>query len=460
MWGFITVMNDVLINTFGDLFSLGASQLSLIQLSFFGTFFAVSLLYFAVSSITKQDPINRIGYKNGMAISLAICALGCSSFYIAGINEAYGQFLFSLFVLSIGVTFLQICANPYVTILGPEKTGSSRLNLAQGFNSLGTTLGPIIGNVLIYSVFSSGKKSISAVGSTYLLYGVVFALMALVVLLSKLPSFTNETKVEGGLSVLRNRNLRFGVLAIFFYVGSEVSVGSWVGTFGKDPDIMGLSEQSANYFLAFFWGGLMIGRLMASISLSDKLSKSRKYYWMLLTSLAVFFLIWSVTGIKMQSGDNGMSILFDPIALSSLWIYGVFMLINYFAFIIGNGRAASLIVVFCTINGILLLIGIFSSGQLAFWSVLGTGLFFSVGWSNIFSLSIKGLGAATSQGSSLLVMAIVGGAAIPYIQGITIDKYNVQLSFIYPLIGMIYLIFFGLNGYKRNTDKTGPVKSS
>lgn len=460
MWGFITVMNDILINSFSDLFKLKPTELSYIQLSFFGSFFFISLLYFIVSSVTGKDPINKIGYKNGMSISLLIAAMGCSAFYISAQNASYPQFILSLFILSTGITLLQICANPYVAILGEERSASSRLNLAQGLNSLGTTIGPIVGNILIYNVFSNGEKSVESVGTTYLLYGFIFLILAIFIGLNKLPAFTNNTVNSSGLQVLKNRNLRFGILAIFFYVGSEVAVGSWLGSFSKDPSIMGLNEQSANYYLAFFWGGLMIGRLMASISLSDKWKNERKWLPMLLTSVFMFFIIWIATGIKVDTGNNGTLLSFDPISLDQLWIYNLFMLLNFFAFLIGKGKAERLIVIFCSINAILLVFGIFSSGAIAFWSILGTGLFFSIGWSNIFSLSIKGLGNMTSQGSSLLVMAIVGGAIIPYVQSQIIEISTIQTSFLVPLLAMIYLIFFGISGYKQNTTDTSSPKSS
>ena len=198
MWGFITVMNDVLINSFKDLFNLDPTELSYIQLSFFGTFFFVSLIYFIISVTSGRDPINKIGYKNGMSISLVFCGLGCTIAYLASLNHSYAQFILSLFVLSLGVTCLQICANPYATILGSESTASGRLNLAQGFNSLGTTIGPIIGSMLIFSVFSDGDKSIESVGKTYLVYGLIFFVMAILVMFSKLPTFVNEEKIEKG----------------------------------------------------------------------------------------------------------------------------------------------------------------------------------------------------------------------------------------------------------------------
>ena len=449
MWGFITVMNDVLINSFGDLFHLKPSELSYIQLSFFGTFFFVSLIYFIISSTTGRDPINKIGYKRGMALSLFICGLGCSIAYIASTVESYPQFLLSLFVLSVGVTFLQICANPYATILGPEKTASSRLNLAQGLNSLGTTIGPVIGSILIYNVFSNGDKSIESVGLTYLLYGGIFLFMSLLVAISKLPHFKNEETIEKGLGVLRNRQLKFGIIAIFFYVGSEVAIGSWIGKFAREDHIMDMNDETANYFLAFFWGGLMIGRLMASISLNNKLRPGKKYFYMFVTSFLVFFVVRSITALHIAIKNGHPIIEFTPLELEQIWIYIVFMVINFGAFVLGKGIASRMIVIFCTINSVLLLIGMLAEGELAFWSILGTGLFFSIGWSNVFSLSIKGLGNLTSQGSSLLVMAIVGGAALPWIQSHIIESFDVQTSFIVPLVGMIYLIFFGLYGYKR-----------
>lgn len=449
-------MNDVLINTFDELFQLGPTKLSYIQLSFFGTFFTVSLIYFLLSSATGKDPINKLGYKNGMGISLIICGIGCSISYLACIHHSYTEFLYSLIVISSGVTLLQICANPYATILGPSETASSRLNLAQGLNSLGTTIGPIVGSILIYAVFSNGEKTIESVGLTYLLYGGCFIAAAILIMISKIPSFSNDVEMSKGLSVLKNRNLRFGILAIFFYVGSEVAVGSWLGKFSKEPEIMGFDEITANYFLAFFWGGLMIGRLMAGLSLNENISVQRRYLGMGAISLLAFGIIWLFTAFKIDTSGDGASVVFEPIMDSTILYYLGFMLLNFMAFVLGKGTAPRLIVIFCSINAVLLFIGITASGPLAFWAILGTGLFFSVGWSNIFSLSIKGLGHLTSQGSSLLVMAIVGGALLPLIQSQLIENYSVQTSFIVPLIGMLYLIFFGLNGYRRNpTDNAG-----
>ena len=449
MWGFITVMNDILINTFRGIFDLTPPQRALVQFAFFGAFFIISLIYFIISTSKGKDPINKIGYKNGMAISLAVTGLGCLLFYVAAQVANYSAFLSALFILASGVTLLQICANPYATILGDPSAASSRLNMAQGFNSLGTTLGPIVGTILIYKVFSDGTLTVEAVANTYMVYGLVFLLLSSFIFMSKMPEFRNTETIEPGLGVLKNRHLLLGVVGIFFYVGSEVSVGSWVVEFIKDERIGGLEEAEASYYLSYFWGGLMIGRLMAGSALNTELSKGVKLLRMFLLASMAFVLIYVMTGVKYESG----SFVLETLPFGSVALYIVFIAINYLSFTITFNRPARALVVFCSINAVLLIVAITSSGYLAMWSILGTGLFFSIGWSNLFSLSIKGLGKYTSQGSALLVMAIVGGALIPGIQSFVIQSVNVQISFIIPLIGMIYLIYYGLSGHKIKENK-------
>ncbi len=450
MWGFITVNNDILINAFEGIFDLTPTRQSLIQFAFFIAFFVVSLIYFIISSVSSKDPINRIGYNNGMTLGLAICGLGCFSFYPAAIMNSYVAFLVALFILASGVTVLQICANPYATILGDKGNETSRLNLAQGFNSLGTTLGPFVGTLLIYRVFAGEQLTADSVALVYMIYGAVFALLAIIVRLSNMPSFTNEERIESGLGVLKNRHLSLGILAIFFYVGSEVSVGSWIVKFLKEPDIMGFSEEQASYFLSYFWGGLMIGRLMATFSLNDKYNNNTKTMAMAIVGAVMFTFIYLVTSIKMESGSFQMEFF----SFSQIAFYLISVLISIIAFRLSLGNPARSLVIFCGINAILLLIATFSEGMTAFIAIISTGLFFSIGWSNVFSLAIKGLGKYTSQGSSLLVMAIVGGAIIPMIQSQIIENYNVQISFLLPAIGMIYLIYYGWNGHKISTTTT------
>ncbi|WP_299462863.1 sugar MFS transporter [uncultured Microscilla sp.] len=443
MWGFITVMNDVLINSFEKIFQLSALQQSLIQLCFFGAFFIISLLYFLISARSGKDPVNQIGYKNGMAISLAISGVGCMSFYPAAQTASYGVFLLALFVLATGVTLLQVCANPYAALLGAPETASSRLNLAQGLNSLGTTVGPLIGVLLIFRVFSNGVATSVSVGKTYLLYGVIFLVLALVVRFTSLPLFRNSGKIEKGWGVLKFRHLRLGAIAIFFYVGAEVSVGSWLVKFLMLDHISGLSRESANYFLAYYWGGLMIGRLMGTVSLG-KAKASTKYVTMALISLGVFAFIYLITGIKKDGGNITLQLL----AFDNVGVFLIFLSLNYFAFLWGKSSPSRSLSIFSVIIIALLLIVILGTGKLAFWAVISIGLFNSIMWSNIFTMAIKDLGKYTSQGSSLLVMAIVGGAILPPLQSIIIDQGFIQLSFLVPLVSYFYILYYGVVGHK------------
>ncbi|GAB5539099.1 MAG: sugar MFS transporter [Salibacteraceae bacterium] len=442
-------MNDVLVNTFESIFHLSATEQSLVQGAFFGAYFIVSAAYFLISSFSGSDPINRLGYKRGMAITLMISGIGCLLFYPAAKLESYYAFLMALFVLASGVALLQICANPFASILGSKETASSRLNLAQGFNSLGTTIGPLVGTILIYHLFSSGEKTVDSVAITYVTYGAFFIAMGLLMLMSKLPTFINESSIERGLAVLKYRHLRFGLLAIFFYVGSEVSIGTWLVKFIADEHVMGYSVVDGGYYLSYFWGGLMIGRLMASVSLNATYTPRQKTMYLAMISSSVFAFIYLVTSIK-PDAHGGFTLQF--LSFSSVFIYIIFLIINLVAFNLSKGSPSRSLVVFSLINTMLLSLGMLASGSVAFWSVIGTGLFLSIGWSNIFTLAIKDLGKYTSQASSLLIMMGVGGAFIPNLQSIVIESHGVQLSFIIPLLGMIYLIFYGTIGHKpKNT---------
>lgn len=443
LWGFITVMNDVLINTFKDIFELSNFQSGLVQFSFFGAFFVISLLYF-LRSRSAGDPINRIGYQNGMVIGLAICGFGCSLFYPAAQSQSYGFFLSALFVLAAGVTILQIAANPYAAILGPAATASSRLNLAQGFNSLGTTLGPIVGALLIFMVFSTGDLTAAAVGKTYLLYGAVFLGMAALVKVLPMPGFRSDHKPVSGWGALRFRQLRFGMVAIFMYVGAEVAIGSWLVSFSVLPETVNFDKAQGNQFLSWYWGGLMIGRLLGAISLSNIQPEMRKQLLMVAVSIGAFALIYLATGIEENQGK--FSFAFHSFHSVSLFL--LLMVLNFVGFLMGRSAAARTLTIFALVNVVLLTSAVLGSGQFAFWALIGTGLFNSIMWSNIFTLSIKGLGNFTSQGSSLLIMAIVGGAILPPAQGLLADYIGMQASYILPIIPYLYLAWFGYRGHQ------------
>ncbi len=434
MWGFMTVLNDILIPYLKGVFDLNHTQAMFVQFAFFMAYFVGSVIYFFIS-ITGGDPISRIGYKNGILAGLLISATGSALFYPAAEFKMYGFFLAALFIMGLGFTLLQIAANPYVAILGPEKSASSRLNLSQGFNSLGTTIGPLIGGFLIFKYFAVNVSGADAVKIPYLIFTGLFILLAILIKISHLPRVTGGDAIERTAGALRHPNLVFGALAIFFYVGGEVSIGSIMISYLGLENIAGLGEADASKYVAFYWGGLMIGRFLGAISLSQMKDVMLKYLLMVAVPTAAFLVIWYFNGI-----DQAL-------------IYGVFLVANLLAFIAGRSLAHRTLFIFALIAIVLLIIGLTNQGVVAMWSIIGIGLFNSIMWSNIFTLSIEGLGKFKSQGSSLLVMMILGGAIVPVFQGMAADAYGVHASFFVPVICYAYIAFYGWRGYKRKQAK-------
>ncbi|MCP4291388.1 MAG: sugar MFS transporter [bacterium] len=441
MWGFITVMNDVLIPFLKDGFALSYFQAGLVQFAFFGAFFFVSLIYFLVS-VVISDPIGRLGYKNWIIISLVICGIGCCLFYPAATTNQYAFFLGALFVLASGVTILQIAANPYAAILGKPEDASSRLNLAQGVNSIGTTLAPIAGGLLLYKVFAGPDGvTIESIQLPYVLYGGMFFMLAFFVKTCYLPAFSNEETEEKRGGAFRHRHLRLGMIAIFFYVGAEVAIGSYLVNFARE---MGYSETVSSLFLAYYWGGAMIGRLMGAISLNNSIESGRKYAYMGLVAVLITGLVYLVTSVRLN--DGAFSLVFmDPVKILP---YLLIISLNFVAFILGRSQAGRLLGIFSLVAMVLLFVAALGSGGPAFWAVIGVGLFNSIMWSNIFTLAIKDLGGDTAQGSSLLVMMIVGGAVFPPLMGHVADLVGIKLAFLVPVICYCYLTYYGFVGHR------------
>lgn len=438
MWGFITCLNDILIPYLREVFDLSYFQAMLIQFAFFGAYFIGSLIYFIIS-MTYGDPITKIGYKNGIIIGLIISAIGCALFIPAAEFLMYGFFLGALFCLGLGLTMLQIAANPYAAILGSSETASSRLNLAQGFNSFGYTIAPVIGGYLIFSFFG-GEEVIGAdaLKVPYLGLSVMFLLLAVVIKLTTLPVFTQEEEILKGAGALKYPHLVLGMLAIFMYVGGEVTIGSLLVNFFKLPEIAGLGETEASTYLSFYWGGAMIGRFLGAISLGS-IANNKKFGMMTLTAAVAFLVIYGVVYINTQ------------ISMMEVAPYLLFILLNLLAFRLGNSKPARTLAIFSAVIMLLLLMVVFTDGMVAFWCVIAIGLFNSIMWSNIFTLAIDGLGKYTSQASSLLVMAILGGALVPLAQGALADAIGVQSSFAFPIVCYAFLLYYGLKGYKAKT---------
>ncbi|PWG78234.1 sugar MFS transporter [Pararcticibacter amylolyticus] len=444
MWGFITCMNDVLIPHLKELFQLTYLQAMLVQFCFFGAYFTGSLIYFLISHF-HGDPINKIGYKNGILLGLVISGIGCCLFYPAASMSLYGLFLGAFFILGLGFTLLQITANPYVSLLGPEETASSRLNLVQAFNSFGTTIAPIIGGFLIFQFFAEGGElSAGATRMPYLIFAVVFFVVAVFMSRVKLPLFKADETEMSGLGALKFPQLKLGIGGIFFYVGAEVTIGSFMISFITHDDIAGISHAVAKNYLSLYWGGAMIGRFLGSISLNNNISSSKKVIYMVATSLAIFALIFSIVDLS----------------FGQISVFIGFIVLNLAAFFIGKSAPARTLSLFAAINIILLLVSIFTKGSISMWALISIGLFNSIMWSNIFTLSISGLGAYTSQGSSLLVMAILGGALVPLLQGSLADSIGIQYSFFLPAVCYGYILYFGYFCSKRVVVETGgPLRS-
>ena len=266
MWGFITCLNDILIPHLKGVFNLSYAQAMLVQFCFFGAYFIVSL---PAGIIVK-----KLGYQKGIVLGLVIAATGCLCFYPAASMHSYPVFLMALFILASGITLLQVSANPYVSLLGDAKTASSRLTMTQAFNALGTTVAPFFGAYLILNEAAgaiSVQASAESVQMPYVLLAAMLLVLAAVFAWLKLPNLSvsddsteekNVTEIEG--SAWQYRHLVLGAVGIFVYVGAEVSIGSLLVSFLVEPSIAGLEESKAAKYIAYYFGGAMVGRFIGA----------------------------------------------------------------------------------------------------------------------------------------------------------------------------------------------------
>lgn len=428
MWGFLTSLNDILVPHLKAAFSLKHWQAQLIQFFFFGAYF--------VMSVPAGMIIKKVGYKKGIILALALMGLGALLFYPASIVKVYGVFLLALFVLASGITILQVAANPYVAILGPQETAASRLNLAQGFNSIGHTIAPLFGAWLILQ--NAEEVSVETVQGPYIGLAITLFLLSGLFFFLKLPEIEyKEGGKKGDFSLTKYPHLILGAIAIFCYVGAEIAVGSFLVEYFKLDKVLGLDPKTAGNYVALYWGGAMVGRFIGAVSLSDMKNKTQKTLLMAVFPLVAFAIVYLVVTSRGMSGGFALNFL-------------IIMVLNYLAFFLGKSMPSRLLAVFALANIILLITTMSTEGQLALWSVLGIGLFNSIMWSNIFTLAIEDLGEHTSYGSSLLVMMIVGGAIIPVIQGLVADipSIGVTYCFFVPALAYGYLVFYGLKGHR------------
>jgi MFS transporter, FHS family, L-fucose permease len=394
VWGFLTSLNDILIPHLKSIFDLNYAEVMLVQFAFFSSY--------CVFALPAGKLIDAIGYKKAMVGGLLIMAAGAFLFIPAAMVPSFPFFLTALIVLAAGMTVLQVSANPYVALLGPERTAASRLNLAQFFNSFGTTVAPKVGGLLILGAaaplaaaemqklapdalqaYRLGQAA--TVKTPYLIFGAVLIALAVIMALFKLPTIRSaeaSKETVGRDTVWRHPHLLLGALAIFVYVGAEVSIGSFLINYFNQPFIANLSLQAAAGYVAYYWGGAMVGRLLGS-------------------------------GLQQFIRAN--------------------VLLGLFALVAGALVCASML----------------TFGHVAMWTIIAVGFFNSIMFPTIFTLSIEGLGPLTADGSGLLVAAIVGGAIIPLAQGAIADRIGIHHAFFLPVICYLYIAFFGFRGSKH-----------
>src|ERR1039457_5495963 len=397
MWGFLTCLNDILVPHLKPIFDLNYTQIMLIQFAFFGAYF--------VFSIPSAKIIDWIGYQRSMVVGLLTMGVGAFLFVPAASAPSYPLFLIALIVLAAGITCLQVAANPYVTVLGKSETASSRLNLTQAFNSLGTFLAPFFGGLLILSAAPKTMTDIRAmapdvlqayrlheaatVKTPYVGLGIALVLLAAAIGSFRLPTIEHAQHKVGEKvndSIWKHPNLIFGAIGIFVYVGGEVSIGSFLVNYFTQPEIGNLTEVNAAKFVSLYWGGAMVGRFIGSGLLQ-----------------------------KMKTGR----------------LLGICAVC-----------AAALVA-----------ISMISTGHFAMWSIILVGFFNSIMFPSIFTLGVAELGPLTGDGSGIMIMAIVGGALIPLAQGAIADRIGIHHAFFLPVICYLYILFFALSGSKPSSER-------
>jgi FHS family L-fucose permease-like MFS transporter len=400
MWGFLTCLNDILVPHLKSIFDLNYTRVMFIQFAFFGAYF--------IFSIPSAKIIDWIGYQRSMVLGLLTMGVGAFLFVPAASAPSYPLFLAALIVLAAGITCLQVAANPYVTVLGKPETASSRLNLTQAFNSLGTFLAPFFGGLFILTAAPNMAQiralppdalqafrlhEAATVKAPYIGLGITLVILALAIGSFKLPKIEHAQHKVGEKvndSIWRHPNLIFGAIAIFVYVGAEVSIGSFLVNYFGQPEIGGLTEKVAASFVAFYWGGAMVGRFIGSALLQ-----------------------------KVKTGG-----LLGICAVCAAALVGISMMTN---------------------------------GHVAMYSIILVGFFNSIMFPSIFTLGVAELGPLTGDGSGIMIMAIVGGAILPVAQGWIADHIGIHHAFFLPVICYLYILFFALSGSKPNSERYAKV---
>ena len=410
LWGFITVLVDSLVPRLKDVFEMSYAKTVLVQFAFFVAFF--------VFSLPSGYILSKIGYKKGIVLGLLTMALGCLLFYPAASYRAFPVFLIGYFTLAGGITILQVAANPYVALLGSEEGASSRLNLSQAFNSLGTTIAPVVGALFLLSDSVKNSEEISllneiektdyymaeaaTVQTPFLLIAFSIAILASIFAFIKLPQVMQESPKGGYLMLLKNKVLLMGALGIFVYVGAEVAIGSFLVNYFSDMNLAVIITESETM--------MQIANTIAS------------------------------TFNKTFSGSDPKSLL----GIFVIFYWGGAMIGRFVgAYLTTIMKPGKVLSIFALLAISMILISINTTGLVSMWSILAVGLFNSIMFPTIFTLSLEGLGDLKAQASGLLCMAIVGGAIIPFLFGNLIDGFGFKTAFILTILCYGYILFYG-----------------
>ncbi len=489
-WGFIAASNGVFIPFCKEHFNLTQFQSQLIDSAFYGAYYFGALFLFLYSSNQKIDLMNKWGYKNTIIYGLLISVIG-STLMIPAINTgSFNLILLSLFILAIGFCLQQTSANPFTISLGKPETGSHRLNLAGGINSLGTTIGPILLSLILFGGIMNTDPKIENINILYLFLSILFIFMALFLKYSKnLPNKKNNSDVESvqnankllikltvcililsALSVIpqiqehniistlilfillvsiikiisnplfiKNKKLKdwgamkypqliMGMIAIFSYVGVEVTIQSNLGALLKTNEFGNFNEANNSHFIAMYWGSLMIGRWLGAIAVFKPSHLMKNILFIIVPYIAFFIVLFF---INLRGSD-----------IQALKLFSICIIIQILGFLLGKEQPIKTLFIFSILAIIAMLYGIMNTGLVSIYAFLSGGLFCSIMWPCIFSLSIVGLKRYTSQGSSFLIMMILGGAVIPPIQGKIADIWDIHSSYIITIICFLYIAFF------------------
>ncbi len=437
-WGFVAASNDILIPVFQKAFNLSQTESMLVQICFYVAYTVGSLIYMIVSKSLRQDLINKIGYKNGLIVGLLISALGTLLFYPAANMHSFPLMISGLFIVGLGFSLQQIVANPLAIEVGPTETGSQRLTMAGGINNLGTTIGPLIVAFAIFGSASAAntEASIESVKTPYLILGAAFALVALMLKFSSLPAVTptntedtdSKTPGEHRTSAFQYPQLVMGMIAIFVYVGVEVSTASNLPAYMEKG--LGFETKEVAPYISLYWASLMIGRWTGAVEAFDFSAGFKKILRFLAPYLAF-----------------GVFLLVNAIAkhdLSPFYVYGFVIIAMIICDIMSKGNPARMLLIFSLAGITALLTGMFTSGMVSVYAFTSVGLFCSTLWPCIFALAINGLGKHTNQGSGYLIMMIMGGGIVSFIQGYIADITNIHFSYIVGVACFAYLAFYAI----------------